>query len=152
MKKQLAISVAVFTAFSVLTASCSNKEDTPPPKTKTQLLTQASWKFSSATAAGTDITNNPLLACIKDNVTVFVSDGTGNNTEGPVICVPTTAGNFTWSFQSGETVLSMSGSLFPGGTGTFNLVTLNETTLVVSQNVTIPPSTTSVLVQFTFVH
>lgn len=152
MKKHLLLAVTSVVLISCFFISCSNKEDTPAPKTKTQLLTQATWKFSSASAAGLDITNNALLTCIKDDITTFVSNGTGNISDGTILCSPTTGGNFTWSFQSGETVLSLSASLFPGGSGTFNIITLNETNLVVSQNVVIPPSTTSINVQFTFVH
>ena len=66
--------------------------------------------------------------------------------------MPTTAGNFTWAFQNNETELMMSAGLFPAGSGLFNIVTLNETTLVVSQNVFFPPSPTAILVVATYIH
>lgn len=153
MKKQNQLALSFIIITSLFIFSCNNKDTPDPtPKTKTQLLTQATWKFSSASAAGTDITNNSLLACIKDDVTTFVSTGTGNISDGAILCSPTTGGNFTWSFQSSETVLVMSAGLFPGGSGTFNIVSLTDLNLIVSQNVIVPPSSSPINVQFTFIH
>jgi hypothetical protein len=132
--------------------SCG-KEDEPVVKTKTQLLTQSSWKFQSATASGTDISNNAAIACIKDDVITFTASGTGTITEGTIVCSPTTAtSTMTWSFQTNETVLMMSHGLFPGGSGTFTITELTETNLKISQNVTIPPSTTAIPVTAVYIH
>jgi hypothetical protein len=148
MIKQIkwAMSLAVIIAF----ASCG-KEIEPPP-TNTELITSASWKFQSATAGGTDISNNTAITCIKDDVITFSAAGIGTITEGTVVCSPTTAASFTWSFQNTETTLNMSHGLFPGGSGTFNIVSLTESTLTVSQNVTIPPSTTAIPVIAVYIH
>lgn len=151
MQKQqflLAITVLISAAF----ISGCDKNDDPPAKTKTELLVQAGWKFQSATASGTDISSNPAIACIKDDVVTFTSAGGGTITEGAIVCSPTTAGNFTWNFQDSETKLVMSLGLFPAGSGTFTIVTLNETTLTLSQDVTIPPSPVAVPVVATYVH
>lgn len=151
MQKQLilfAITALVSTAF----LSGCDKNDDPPAKTKTELLVQAGWKFQSATASGTDVSNNSAIVCIKDDVITFTTSGGGTITEGTVVCSPTTAGNFTWNFQDSETKLVMSSGLFPGGSGTFTIVALNETTLTLSQDVTIPPSPVAVPVVATYVH
>lgn len=152
MLKQLKFLSLLISA--VIFVSCGKDED--PPPTKTQLLTSASWKFQSASAAGTDVSNNPAIVCIKDDVITFNAPvsgtGTGTITEGSVICNPTTASNFTWTFQNNETTLSMSSGVFPAGSGTFTIVGLTATTLTISQNVTIPPSTTSIPVTAVYIH
>ena len=119
-------------------------------KTKAQLITQSSWKFSKATANGTDVTAN-VTACLKDNIYLFAVNGTGTINESTNVCSPSTAGTFTWSFQTNETILHLSAALFPGGSNDFTLVTLNETNLIISQVMTIspyPPTT----VEVTFIH
>lgn len=107
-------------------------------KTNTELLTQSSWKFDHATSSGTDISSQ-IPACYKDNVVAFVSNGTGTVDESTNVCSPSNAGSFTWSFQSNETMLHLSTTLFSGGSGDFTIVSLTETNLVVSQTVILPP-------------
>lgn len=151
MQKQhflFAVTVLISAAF----LSGCDKNDDPPAKTKTELLVQAGWKFQSATASGTDISSNPAITCIKDDVVTFTAAGGGTITEGAIVCSPTTANSFTWVFQDSETKLVMSSGLFPAGSGTFTIVALNETTLTLSQDVTIPPSPVAVPVVATYVH
>jgi hypothetical protein len=149
MNKQIKwLTAALLISFLI---SCG-KEDEPVVKTKTQLITQSSWKFQSATASGTDISNNAAIVCIKDDVITFSSALTGTVTEGAIVCNPTTASSFTWSFQTNETVLVMSSGLFPAGSGTFTIVDLTETSLKISQNVVIPPSMTAIPVTATYIH
>jgi hypothetical protein len=136
----------------LFTVSCKKNETSPPPPTNTELLSQSSWTLLSATASGTDVTNNAALTCFKDNVITFAANGSFTINEGVNICSPSTAGSFTWSFQSSETQLVLSAPLIPGGSSTFTLVTLNSTNLIISQNVTIPPSPTAIPVVFTFKH
>jgi hypothetical protein len=152
MKKQLtSLSTALFAAMIML-SSCQEDDNLPVIKTKTQLITQGSWNFEKATQGTIDITTS-VPACYKDNVVRFTSatNGTVNN---PVVCTPTdtTPTSFTWSFQSGETVITLNAPLFPGGTNSFNLVTLTETSLVISQDVTVPPSPTPTNVVFYYKH
>ena len=151
MKKYFFILAVSFFLTATAFLSCQ-KDSVPPQKTKTENISSSSQKFSSATASGTDISSNPQIACIKDDVITFQANGNGNVNEGLNVCSPTTAGNFTWAFQNNETELMMSAGLFPAGSGLFNIVTLNETTLVVSQNVFFPPSPTAILVVATYIH
>lgn len=132
--------------------SCGKDETPTPTKTNTELISQSPWKFQSAIANSIDVSSASQLACFIDNIVTFSSGPTFTINEGPIICTPSTAGTFTWSFQSGETQLQLSAPLFPGGSSTFTIVTLNSTNLVISQNVTIPPSLTPILVVFTFKH
>lgn len=150
MNKQFTYLVIVF-AITLFTFSSCNKKDnnTTPAKTKTELITSSSWKFESATASGTDVSNASQLACFKDNTITFSTATTGSINEGTVICSPTTAGPFTWNFTTNETVLVFSTPLISGGSSTFNITTLNATNLVLSQNVNFPPLT---LVTITFKH
>lgn len=149
MQKQYFTLILIAAAF--ITAGTGCQKD-PAPKTKTQLLTQASWKFSTASASGTDITNNAAIACIKDDVITFTSSNTGTITEGTIVCSPTTAGSFTWSFQSGETQLQMSSGIYPSGSGLFTITALTETSLTITQNVVIPPSSSAIPVSATYIH
>ena len=130
-------------------SSCSDKDPDPAPKTKTELITSSSWKFQSATASGTDVSNTPQISCFKDNIITFSANGSGSINEGVDICAPTTAGPFTWNFISNETQLYISAPLVSSGSNTFTLVSINETNLVVSQTVNFPPSS---LVVITFKH
>ncbi|MBI5373360.1 MAG: hypothetical protein HZA79_15155 [Sphingobacteriales bacterium] len=150
MQKQLFTFILLPAASLLLCTGC--QKDSAPAKTKTQLMTQASWKFSSASAAGTDITNNAAIACIKDDVVTFSSNGTGSITEGTIVCSPTTAGNFTWTFQNGETQLMMSSGIYPAGSGLFTITALTETSLTITQDVVIPPSPTAVPVTAVYIH
>ena len=150
MKKQFTYLVILFTITIFIFSSCKkDNNSSTPTKTKTELITSSSWKFESATASGTDVSNASQLACFKDNTITFSTATTGNINEGTVICSPPTAGPFTWNFTTNETVLVFSTALISGGNSTFNIVTLNATNLVISQNVNFPPLT---LVTITFKH
>ena len=146
----------VWSLFCLLCAgaffSCNKKDDTTPaPPTKTQLITSATWRFSSATVGGTDVSAF-LQTCQKDNILSFVNTGTGTLDEGATKCNAGDAQStpFTWSFQSGETQLFISATLFTGGSSTFTLVSLTSTQLVVSQNITVSGTSQNAVV--TFVH
>ena len=151
MKKQFFLNLSVLVLTFLFITGCEKDDDPAPAKTKTELLAQGNWKFSSATVGGSDVSAF-LQACQKDNTLTFVSAGTGTIDEGATKCDagdPQTS-PFTWSFQNNETVLFISATLFAGGSSTFNLVTLTETQLVVSQNVDVSGSTQNAVV--TFIH
>jgi hypothetical protein len=150
MQKQFFALILVAAAFITIGTGC--KKDKAASKTKTQLLTQASWKFSSATVLGGDVSNSPLIACIKDDLITFNSNGSGTINEGLIVCNPTTAVSFTWSFQDSESKLVMSSGLIPAGSGGFTIQSLTETTLKLYQDVIIPPSTSSTPLTVTYVH
>lgn len=139
-------------AAALVTAGTSCQKEAAAPKTKTDLLTQASWKFSSATVMGGDVTNSPMIACIKDDLITFNSNGSGTINEGLIVCNPTTAVSFTWSFQNSESNLIMSSGLIPAGSGGFTIQSLTETTLSLFQDIIIPPSTSPTPLTVTYVH
>jgi len=147
LKSILAIlSIAIF-----FFLGCSKSNDNPPPKTKTELLTQGSWKFDHATAGGQDISNTPQLTCYKDNTITFSSNFSGTINEGANVCTNPAPSTFTWSFQNNESTLHLSSPLFQGGSQDATIVSLTETNLVVSQLMTfapLPPTT----VEITFKH
>ncbi len=136
----------------LIVTSCQKEDDTPLPKTKTVLISQASWKFSNAMVGTSDVSAF-LQACQKDNILTFAaSGGTGNVDEGPTKCNggdPQT-NPFTWNFQSNETELFISATLFTGGSSTFTLVSLTETQLIVSQVITVGGTPQTAIV--TFIH
>ncbi len=137
MKKTLkglltVVSLALFTL-----TSCDKDND--PPKSKTVLLTQASWKFKSATIDGADASAF-IEACQKDNILVFAAAGTGSVNEGATKCnsgdpdsIP-----FTWIFNSGETILEVSIEIIAGGSSTMTIRSLTETELILSTIYTPP--------------
>jgi len=149
MKKFILTPIFSLTMVLFVLTSCDKDGDNTPAKTKTELMTNGTWKFQSATAAGFDISSAPQLACFIDNTITFSSVTAGNISEGAVICAPSTAGNFTWGFANGETEIQFSAPLIPGSSSTFTIVSLTETNLVLSQSVNLPPPT---VVTVTFKH
>ncbi|SRR5258706_13369282 len=149
MQKQL-LSFFSFIAIVFLFITGCGKDNAPAAPTKTQLITQGSWKFQKATAGGSDISSS-VNACFKDNIATFTSSGNMTLDEGTTICSPSYAGSYTWSFQTSESVLHLSAAIFTGGSSDFGLVSLDGTNLVVEQMMTVapyPPTT----VQVTFKH
>lgn len=153
MKKRFALLLALPVA--LLFFACEkekNNNDDNTTKTKTELITTGSWSFDKAMSGGVDISGS-VPACYKDNIVSF-STSLNGSVANTVVCTPTdiTPATFTWSFQSGETVLALSAPLFPGGTGNFTVEAITSTSLVVSQNVIIPPSSTPTNVVFYYKH
>ena len=152
MQKRFLFVVVLFSAMQILSTSCSKDDDDPPAsKTKTELLVKSSWKFSDAKVSGVSVAAF-LQACQKDNVATFLAAGTGTADEGATKCDaadPQTT-PFTWNFQTNETILFISTPLFTGGNSSFTILSLTETELVVSQNMTISGSTQNVVI--TFIH
>ena len=152
MKKQLSLLTFMFFACFFVFYSCSNKDVTPVPKTKTELLTQSSWKFNNAKANGSDASGY-LQTCQRDNIYTFAASGSGTIDEGPSKCNgsdPQTT-PFTWNFASNETIIHISVSLFNNTNNDFDLISLTDTELIVSTYYT-PPIGPSVLVTITFQH
>lgn len=152
MQKRIILLSALFSFFLLLNSSCSKNDDpAPAAKTKTELITKSPWKFSDAKVSGISVASF-LQTCQKDNSLTFIAAGTGTADEGVTKCNvgdPQT-NPFTWSFQTSETVLFVSTPFFTGGSSTFTLVSLTETELVVSQNITVSGGTQNAVI--TFIH
>lgn len=152
MRKQL-FPILLHSALALLIFSGCGKEKDPAPaaKTKTQLISQSPWKFDHATSGGVDISSS-VNACFKDNIATFNSGGTMVLDESTTVCTPTSyAGNYTWAFQTNETVLHLSNPIFTGGSSDFTVISISETNMVLSQVMTVapyPPAT----VEVTFKH
>lgn len=153
MKRQFASFCAVALLSVFLFPSCQD-DDPFVLKSKTELLAQGSWSFDKATTGNppVDVSIN-IPACYKDNIVSFTTNGSGS-VQNTVVCTPTdvTPATFTWTFQTNETVISLNAPLFPGGSSSFNLVSLTETALVISQDVVVPPATTPTNVVFYYKH
>jgi len=152
MKKRLISLISLLILVAILHNSCSKEDNTPPAaKTKTELITKSSWKFSDAKVGGTSVAAL-LQTCQKDNVLTFLSAGTGTADEGATKCNSSDAQTspYTWSFQSSETILFVSTPFFTGGSSSFTIVSLTDTELVVSQNITVSGSTQNAVI--TFIH
>jgi lipocalin-like protein len=150
--KHLSLAVFVVSSMCLFFVACSKSDSNNTSKSKTQLLTQGSWKFSVATVNGTDV-SSLIQSCQKDNVLTFsATGGTGTLDEGPTKCNSgdQQTQNFTWSFTNNETVLHVSTIFFTGGSSDFTIVSLTETQLMVSQIVNIAGSMQTAVV--TFVH
>lgn len=135
MKKQILSLVSCLAIWVLLFTNCQ-KDDTPPPasKTNTQRMTQAPWKFSSATVSGVNVSSS-LQTCQKDNILTFLTGVTGSMDEGATKCNasdPQTS-PFNWNFANNETKVHISTVLFTGGITDFNLVSISDTQLVLSQ-------------------
>ena len=150
MKKLILKTTAAVMLLSLAFSAC--KKSSVHVKTNTELLTQSSWKFSSATVNGADASSR-LQACQKDNIYTFAVAGTGTVDEGPSTCNPgdpqTIA--FNWNFASNETILHASTTIFSGGSNDFTIMTLSQTQLVVTFPYT-PIVGPSFQVVITFIH
>jgi hypothetical protein len=152
MKNTFTRTTTVILACSLLFASCKKKNDddnNPKGKTKTELISTGTWKFSTATVSGIPVSSG-IDACQKDNILTFTSTGTGTIDEGGNKC----SGNeqispFTWNFASSETILHVSAVFFTGGNNDFDIVEISETKLIGSQTIEMGGPKTVVV---TFVH
>jgi len=139
MKPAVFVILAFTLSMFISAVSCKKSGAGPdtPAKSKTTLLTQASWKIQAVGidadkngVAETDMTSS-LPACQVDNIYSFKTDGTGMVDESAAKCNsadPQTK-PFTWLFKNTETVLS---GTFGFSNGDATILSLNETNLVVT--------------------
>jgi hypothetical protein len=131
----------------LLAIGCNQKDASPPAPTKTEVITQASWKYDNA---GIDGDRNGtidfpppagiLVPCLTDNTLTLSANGTGTVDEGATKCAasdPQTAA-LNWSFADNETALQISGGNVLGITGKFKILELSATKLSLSKDTTVP--------------
>lgn len=157
------LSLLTFFSAVLILGSCQKDDSTTPTtKTKTELITMKAWKYNDAKIDtdnnGTGDQSIPagvIESCQTDNTITFTSNGSGTIDEGSTKCdmadpqsVP-----FTWSFTTNETMINFSSPLFVGFGGDFKIISLTETELVISQQVSIlPPPLPSVTIIASFKH
>ncbi|MBP6456263.1 MAG: hypothetical protein KA275_05980 [Chitinophagaceae bacterium] len=118
-------------------ASCKKDKTTTTTttaKTKTQLLTQKSWKLTNVrykidNGAWVDAYAT-VQSCAKDNILNYLTTSAYNVDEGATKCNttdPQTLISGTWAFQNSETQLALTNTTF--GTQVQSLLTLDENTL-----------------------
>ncbi len=107
--------VVMLGACAIFATSCKDDDDATPDKTKQ--LTGGNWQLSAMTSDpaidwfGTPVTNvyAQLPVCVKDDLTIFKSNGAVNFDEGTSKCEPndpqTQTG--TWAFNTDQTVLTL---------------------------------------------
>ncbi len=147
MQKQLfrfPVYISLMLVLGVTACQKESEEEVPP--TNTELIVSSSWKFDKATAGSYGDVSSYIDACYKDNVITFSTGGAGTVNEATVVCAPSTAGSFTWSFTNNETTLNTSSALFPGGAVSLTIVTLNDTNLILSMPYTFPPPVSQTVV------
>jgi len=145
--KKLFISII---AVPFLFYGCKKKKDDPAPvassKSKTELLTQHSWKLATSTSDraidfdqdGTASTNimAQRKSCQNDDVLTFTnsssSSKTGSKDQGPTKCDDKDAQNitFNWRWNDSETVLKT--TAFYIFTEDYTVLDLNDATLKVT--------------------
>ncbi len=117
--------------------SCDKTDEAAP--TNTDYITKSPWKFDKAMSGGADVSGF-LNACYKDNVMTFQVNGNGSLDEGATKCNagdPQTT-NFTWNFSSNGSTLNVTGGIFAGQSGSFLVVILNDTQMILQGTISTP--------------
>lgn len=117
--------------------SCNkNKDATTTSKTKTELLTAGTWKFTAAVITpaydyygdGNSVTDifSIMKPCEKDDYEIYKTNGIWEYHEGPTTCYPANPQEFSdsWHFANNETKLFV-------GVDEITILELTETTLKV---------------------
>jgi hypothetical protein len=123
--------------------SCKKDSSSSGPS-KTELITQSSWKYDDA---GADLDKNGTVdfsftsqipACVIDNTLTLQTGGTGTVDEGATKCDPSTpqTAAITWGFTNNETSLNLGGGGLLGISGQFKIVTLDQNNLSLSRDTT----------------
>ena len=134
-------------ALSVFTfSSCKKKEDepviepTPPPPTKTELLTGKNWRLTAFICdppydffgTGTPISNvyAQFSPCDKDDILLFKTNNTYVQDEGATKCNtgdPQIIATGPWTFNSTESIITQDAGT--SNSQDFNILQLDATTL-----------------------
>ena len=130
---------------------CSSSKSFTVDVSKAYFLALNTWKFSSATVGGSDV-SALIQACQKDNLLTFSANLTGILDEGGTKCNPGDPQStpFTWSLANNETLLHVSTVFFTGGNSVFTVVALTDAQLVLSQAITVSGTLQTAVI--TFIH
>lgn len=143
MKKHLLPFTVLGMLFFTLLPACSKDDDDAPEATKTELLVKSTWKLDKIEVGIVGDITSSFEDCDTDNQLNFTAastsatSGDGTIDEGPTKC---NDGNpqstpFTWELINDGTVLRTSVDLIDIASGDFNIVSLNSTNLVLSQQI-----------------
>jgi hypothetical protein len=99
MKRYSTLLVSSLIMMAFIYSNCSKSDPPPPPPSNSELLVRSSWKFKSASAQGIGDVSGNIPTCYKDNLNVFVSNGTGSVNESTDICSPVFCGPFYLEFS-----------------------------------------------------
>lgn len=134
-----------------LATACKDKKEEPTPKTPNELMAQKKWKLTAGTAKFSFLGQNMTVDmmqemedCEKDNTEKYELNGTFVNDEGATKCDandPQTADSGKWSLAENNTKLIRTNA---EGTQTFDIITLDETTLKIkttySEDIALDPA------------
>lgn len=133
--------ILLMTSLLFILTSCEKDKDKVVDKE--DILVSGAWQITALTVDpaidwfGTEVNNvyAQLPPCVKDNLTVFKSNGTVNYDEGASKCDPnepqTTSG--TWAFNLDKTVISMTQD---GETESWNISQINENIIKAEYQIT----------------
>ncbi len=147
MRKYLQAPAMVVLLASLFLTACDKDNDEPTEKTNTQKLTVSAWKYDklmldqNRDGTGDVSLDSEVDACEKDNVIKFAANGSGTVDEGPSKCDPQDpqSTGFSWTFKENETVINFPTSIVAGVDGDVKLLSLTETSMVLSRTEDVPP-------------
>jgi len=144
MKNSILLTLVLITITASFNSCKKDKEEdvVATPKTKMQLLCGKNWKLTAEicdpaidwNGSGAVSTNvyNQMQSCETDDITIFNTNGTYTNDEGVSKCNATDPQTITgsWVFNINETIITVTKS--DATTYSYNIISLNETTFVLS--------------------
>jgi uncharacterized protein (DUF2237 family) len=154
MQKKFLLPV-LFPMTIVFFLACSKSGPVPVPLTRSDMMASAMWKFSNAKVSGVDV-SAALQDCQKDNLLRLYKNGlvnTGNIDEGLLKCnaADQQVRDIIWQMPDENTlVITPNYVLFAGGSNTFSIVSVNESSMVLSQVITVSGSSQTAVI--TFIH
>ena len=136
MKRKIKLSALLIAVTVAIAPSCkkNNDKNDNTTKTKTELLTTGTWKFTAAAISpaydyygdGHSVTDifSIMKPCEKDDYEIYKTNGIWEYHEGPTTCYPLNPQEFSdsWHFAANETKLVV-------GTDEISILDLTATTL-----------------------
>ena len=146
-------------SLALVTVGACSKDDDDEQTSRMELLTSAAWKYENA---GIDNNGDGNIdsglpgGCLEDcetyNTILFNSNGTGTVSEGASKCDPDDPQDvqFTWSFNSSQSSINFTDTVFGGITGEVLIKTLTSSKLILAKNIDVGlPVTIPVVVHMT---